>query len=223
MKLQLLYQDDSLIVCEKPVGISSESTGIPDLLKNQLGYPVYPVHRLDQSTGGVCVLARSDTVCAEMQCLFKENLVLKEYLAVISGVPKTDSGSFFDYLYHDQKKNKTFVVDRMRKGEKEAMCEWNVLHSVNLTEDTITLVRVRLYSGRTHQIRIQFASRKMPLVGDRRYGSRVRSSVPALWSIRICFPHPITKNKIIDVSSAPPNDFPWSCFSSKLMVPQLDT
>lgn len=208
-----MFKDDSLVVCLKPVGISSESPGLPDLIREQEGYPVFPVHRLDQTTGGVCVLARSSSVCTEMQRLFQQDQVVKEYLAVISGVPDTDSGLFYDLLYHDQRTNKTFVVDKMRKGVKESTCEWSVLETVESSEGRISLILVRLHSGRTHQIRIQFASRKMPLVGDRRYGSRIRTSNPALWSARISFPHPLT-DQTIDVSSLPPDWFPWSGFSA---------
>lgn len=215
MSLPLLFKDDSLVVCLKPVGISSESPGLPDMIRNQEGFPVFPVHRLDQTTGGVCVLARSSSVCTEMQRLFQLDQVIKEYLAVVSGTPDTDSGLFYDLLYHDQRTNKTFVVDKMRKGVKDASCEWSVLETVDSPDGRISLVRIRLHSGRTHQIRIQFASRKMPLVGDRRYGSRIRASVPALWSARICFPHPLS-DQTIDVSSRPPDGFPWSCFSVNL-------
>ena len=215
MSLPLLFKDDSLVVCLKPVGISSESPGLPDMIRTQEGFPVFPVHRLDQTTGGVCVLARSSSVCTEMQRLFQLDQVIKEYLAVVSGTPDTDSGLFYDLLYHDQRTNKTFVVDKMRKGVKDASCEWSVLETVDSPDGRISLVRIRLHSGRTHQIRIQFASRKMPLVGDRRYGSRIRASVPALWSARICFPHPLS-DQTIDVSSRPPDGFPWSCFSVNL-------
>ena len=216
MSLTLLFRDKSLVVCVKPVGVSSESPGLPDLIRKQEGYPVFPVHRLDRTTGGACVLARSSSVCAGLQRLFQQDRVIKEYLAVVSGTPETESGSFSDLLYHDHRTNKTFVVDRMRRGVKDATCEWSTLHTVDLPEGRVTLLRVRLHSGRTHQIRIQFASRNMPLVGDRRYGSLIRSSAPALWSARICFPHPLLEDKMIDVASSPPDSFPWSCFFAKV-------
>ncbi len=212
LTVRLLYRDASLIVCEKPVGISSESPGLPELIRDQEGYAVLPVHRLDQATGGVCVLARSPRACAALQKLFQEDQVVKEYLAVISGLPETESGSFSDLLYHDPRKNKTFVVDRMRKGVREAFCEWHVIESTEQSEGLISLVRVRLHSGRTHQIRVQFASRQLPLAGDRRYGSRIKDTVPALWSAHICFPHPVSPDQTVDVYSAPPDSFPWSCF-----------
>lgn len=214
LSLRILYQDESLVVCEKPVGVLSESPGLPDLLSAQEGFAVLPVHRLDQTTGGACVLARSPQACAALQQLFQQDLVLKEYLAVVSGVPETPAGSFTDLLYHDPRSNKTFVVDKQRKGVKEASCEWSLLETAEQPEGVLSLVLVRLHSGRTHQIRVQFASRKLPLAGDRRYGSRIKASVPALWAARLCFPHPFTPGRTVDGSSAPPDEFPWSCFSA---------
>ena len=212
MDICFLYVDESLIVCEKPVGVSSESSGLPDLIRQQKGFPVFPVHRLDQATGGAMLLARSPAACAALQRQFQEDLVTKEYLAVVSGVPETDSGLFLDLLYHDQRSNKTFVVDKQRKGVKEASCEWTVVETSEGMLGKLSLIRVRLRSGRTHQIRVQFASRKMPLVGDRRYGSRIKAHAPALWSARLCFSRPFSDGGMIDVSSSPPSVFPWSCF-----------
>ncbi len=209
--IHILYCDDALLVCEKPVGVSSESPGLPELLCEQEGFTVYPVHRLDRTTGGACVLTRSPKACAALPRLFLQDLVVKEYLAVVSGVPDAASGTYTDLLYHDRHTNKTFVADTRRKGVREAACDWNALETADDASGKITLVRVSLHSGRTHQIRIQFASRRMPLIGDRRYGSRIKAPVPALWSVRICFPHPLT-GKTVDVSSAPPDRFPWSCF-----------
>ena len=211
MSVRLLYLDDALVVCEKPVGVSSESPGLPERIQGQEGFAVLPVHRLDQGTGGACVLARTPQACAALQRLFQQDCVIKEYLAVVSGIPPETSGMYKDLLYHDQRTNKTFVVDRQRKGVKEASCEWTVLETAETAEGPMSLIRIRLHSGRTHQIRVQFASRKMPLAGDRRYGSRIKADTPALWSVRICFPHPFA-DTAVDVSSAPPDSFPWSCF-----------
>jgi len=212
MDIRFLYVDESLVVCEKPVGISSESPDLPDLIREQEGFAVFPVHRLDQTTGGAMVLARSPAACAALQREFQEDRVIKEYLAVVSGVPETDSGLFSDLLYHDQRSNKTFVVDKPRKGVREASCEWTVVETAEAAEGKLSLIRVRLHSGRTHQIRVQFASRKMPLVGDRRYGSRIKAHAPALWSARLCFSHPSPDGRMVNVCSAPPAVFPWSCF-----------
>ena len=147
-----MYADESLLVCEKPVGVSSESPGLPDLIQEQEGFPVFPVHRLDQTTGGAMMLARSPAACAALQRQFQEDLVIKEYLAVVSGVPETDSGLFADLLYHDQRSNKTFVVDKPRKGVKEASCSWTVVETTEGAQGALNLIRIRLHSGRTHQI-----------------------------------------------------------------------
>ncbi len=210
--IRLLYRDDRFIVCEKPAGVSSESPGLPDLIREQEGFAVFPAHRLDQTTGGVCVLGRSSAACSALQQLFQQNRVIKEYLAAVSGKPESSAGSYTDLLYHDQRTNKTFVADRPRRGVREAFCEWEVLETADVSGAVISLVRVYLHTGRTHQIRVQFASRRMPLVGDRRYGSPVRAPVPALWSARIRFPHPFAEHTEVDVFSPPPDAFPWSCF-----------
>ena len=144
-----MYADESLLVCEKPVGVSSESPGLPDLIQEQEGFPVFPVHRLDQTTGGAMMLARSPAACAALQRQFQEDLVIKEYLAVVSGVPETDSGLFSDLLYHDQRSNKTFVVDKPRKGVKEASCSWTVVETTEGAQGALSLIRIRLHSGRT--------------------------------------------------------------------------
>ena len=181
LSVQLLYTDDSLVVCEKPAGISSESPGLPDLIREQEGYAVFPVHRLDLTTGGVCLLARSSSVCTELQRMFQQAQVIKEYYAVVYGVTDSVTGVFEDLLYHDVKTNKTFVVRTERKGVKRASCKWTALQTTETAEGLMTLLKIRLHTGRTHQIRVQFASRKMPLIGDRRYGSRIKAPFPALW------------------------------------------
>ena len=212
LDIQLLYIDNDLAVCSKPAGVLSESPGMPDLLIQQLRRPVYPVHRLDQTTGGAMVFAFSPETCNALQKLFQQDLVVKDYLAVISGRPETDVGVFHDLLFHDRKNNKTFVVSSRRKGVREASCEWHVLSTLPHGSDTISLVSVRLHSGRTHQIRIQFASRGFPLVGDKKYGSRISAHLPSLWASRITFKHPCAHGKTVDVVSSPPDLSPWNLF-----------
>ena len=212
VEIPLLYTDPSLIVCVKPVGISSESPGLPDLIAEQCDCKALPVHRLDQGTGGIIVLARSSAACASMQLLFQENKVKKEYLAVISGCPDENEGVFTDLLWHDRQKNKSFIVDRRRAGVKEASCSWKLLNSTLYDGQKIALIRVMLHTGRTHQIRVQFGSRGFPLVGDRKYGSRLPAENVSLWASAISFPRPDQKSGSVSVASLPPDVFPWNLF-----------
>ncbi len=212
MQVPVLYRDRWFVICEKPAGISSESPGLPDLLGEQLSVKLWPVHRLDLGTGGVCILAQSAEACAALQHLFQQGLVRKEYLAVVSGCPDTEEGIFEDLLFHDQKTNKTFIVKQKRKNVKEASCAWRVVGTVSAEGQPLSLVCVTLHTGRTHQIRVQFASRGLPLAGDCRYGSRIRARAPALWARSVCFPHPYRTDRAVTVQSAPPRVFPWNAF-----------
>lgn len=210
--IRILYSDPQMLICEKPVGVSSESPGLPDLVNEQTGLKTYPVHRLDQGTGGVCILALSPRMCSALQSIFRNDMVLKDYFAVVSGRPENDCGQYNDLLFHDRRQNKTFIARQMRKGVKEASCDWSVVRSVVLDEQTLSLVHVRLHTGRTHQIRVQFASRGFPLAGDKKYGSRIKGKNPALWAGCISLPHPDQPGLSICASSRPPAVFPWDCF-----------
>jgi 23S rRNA pseudouridine1911/1915/1917 synthase len=214
MPVRIRYMDNYLIICEKPVGISSESPGLPDLLLEQTGKKVFPVHRLDRSTGGLIISAFSPDSCSSMQRLFQLDQIEKEYLAVVSGKPSEMAGFYHDLLYHDKRQNKTYIVKNIRKGVKDALCEWNILQTVPFEKSTLSLIKVMLHSGRTHQIRVQFGSRRMPLVGDRKYGSRISSDAPALWSCSIRFSHPCAIGQTVAVSSFPPSVFPWNLFET---------
>ena len=213
MSIPILYRDSSLVICEKPVGIPSESPGLPDLLHDEIGQNVWPVHRLDQGTGGAVALALSPVVASAMQRLFQDNQVHKEYLAVIIGKLSDQSGTFTDLLWHDRRNNKSFVVKRIRGGVKKAVCNWNTVETTRYGEYDLSLICVRLHTGRTHQIRIQFGSRGYSLVGDRKYGSIIRSDTPALWSSVLSFPHPVQRNRTVSVTSLPPSCFPWNLFA----------
>jgi 23S rRNA pseudouridine1911/1915/1917 synthase len=133
----------------------------------------------------------------------------KEYLAVLSSPPPENEGTFTDFLFHDKQKNKAFVTDRKRKGSKEAVLDYCVFATL---ADGHTLVLVRLHTGRTHQIRVQFASRGFPLVGDGKYGSREKAPYIGLWAYRLTFPHPIT-GKVLTACAAPDvESTPWILF-----------
>ena len=179
--MEILYSDRELAVCIKPVGLDSELQ-VPAALKEQLGGEIFPIHRLDKNVGGVMVYARTKQAAAALSRAVQEGTMVKEYVAVVHGAPP-ESGDWEDLLWKDPQKNKVFVVKRQRGGVKKARLEYRVLKS-----GETSLVRVRLHTGRSHQIRVQFSSRGFPLVGDHKYGSRDERTEPMLFSCRITFP-----------------------------------
>ena len=179
--MEILYSDKHLAVCVKPVGLDSE-TGVPAALKAQLGGEVFPVHRLDQNVGGVMVYARTKLAAAELSRAVQDGTMVKEYVALVHGTPP-EAGDWEDFLFKDSRKNKVFAVKKERKGVKYARLEYT-----RLTADDPSLVTIRLHTGRSHQIRVQFSSRGFPLVGDHKYGSRAVQTEPMLFSRRISFP-----------------------------------
>ena len=187
--MEILHEDHDLIVCIKPVGVLSQNgkageETMVSMLEVHTGGTIYPVHRLDKEVGGVMVYAKTQKTAAFLSSQIQQGTMKKEYLAVVSGHPAEPTGVLTDLLYHDKGKNKSYVVKRTRKGVKEARLSYCVLQQ----ERDKTLVQVRLFTGRTHQIRVQFASRKLPLMGDGRYGGL--SGKPALWSVRLTLTMP---------------------------------
>ena len=180
--MEILYSDKSIAVCVKPVGLDSESE-VPAALKEQLGGEVFPIHRLDKNVGGVMVYARTKQAAAALSKAVQEGAMVKEYVAMVHGTPP-EAGDWEDLLWKDCKKNKVFVVKRMRGGVKKARLEFT-----RLTAGETSLVHIRLHTGRSHQIRVQFSSRGFPLVGDHKYGSRDDATAPMLFSCRITFPY----------------------------------
>ena len=179
--MEILFHDRDIAVCVKPVGLDSEQE-VPAALKEQLGGEIFPIHRLDKNVGGVMVYARTKQAAAALSKAVQEGSMVKEYVAMVHGTPPED-GDWTDLLWKDSKKNKVFVVKRERGGVKKARLEFR-----RLTAGEESLVRIRLYTGRSHQIRVQFASRGFPLVGDHKYGSRDEKTAPMLFSWRITFP-----------------------------------
>ena len=180
--MEILYSDRAIAVCVKPVGLDSEME-IPAALKEQLGGEIFPIHRLDKNVGGVMVYARTKQSAAALSKAVQEGSMVKEYVAMVHGSPP-ENGDWEDLLWKDSKKNKVYVVKRMRGGVKKARLEFS-----RLTEGETSLVRIRLHTGRSHQIRVQFSSRGFPLVGDHKYGSRDEATAPMLYSCRITFPY----------------------------------
>ena len=179
--MEILYEDRDLAVIVKPVGLDSQA-GVPEALQTQLGGMFYPVHRLDLNVGGVMVYARTKQAAAALSKAIQDGTMVKEYVAMVHGEPP-EEGDWEDLLFKDSAKNKVFVVKRMRGGVKKARLEYR-----RLTQGAASLVRIRLHTGRSHQIRVQFASRRYPLVGDHKYGSKDDANAPMLFSCCITFP-----------------------------------
>ena len=179
--MTLLYSDKHLAVCVKPVGLDSE-TEVPAALSEALGGDIFPIHRLDKNVGGVMVYARTKFAAAQLSKAVQEGTMVKEYVATVHGTPP-ETGDWTDLLFKDSSKNKVFVVKRERKGVKKARLEFALLR-----EGETSLMRIRLHTGRSHQIRVQFSSRGFPLVGDHKYGSRDEKTAPMLFSCCITFP-----------------------------------
>lgn len=219
MEIPILYEDQHLLVCVKPRGVMSQSDSkgrlaMPDLLSAQCGGEIYPVHRLDSEVSGVMAYARTKKAAGGLsQAVSDHERFVKHYLAVVEGAPMP-SGIWEDLLFHDRFKNKTYVVDRMRGGVKSAKLSYETLEAVEGGEGAMALVKVRLYTGRSHQIRVQFASRGFPLVGDKKYGARSGGAI-GLFSCELCFEHPITK-KALRFSAAPSWENPWCLFEKTL-------
>ena len=175
--MEILYFDKGIAVCVKPVGLESE-VEVPAVLKEQLGGEIFPIHRLDKNVGGVMVYARTKAAAAALSKAVQEGTLVKEYVAQVHGQPP-ERGDWEDWLFKDSGKNKVFVVKKERKGVKKARLEF--------TRQSHDLVRIRLHTGRSHQIRVQFASRGFPLVGDHKYGSRDEATTPMLFSCCLTF------------------------------------
>lgn len=208
--LDIIYSDKYLLACIKPAGINSEDELIA-LLKHQLGGEFYSVHRLDKPVSGVIVLARSAQAAAKMTAAISGREVSKQYLAVVSGAYENSEGELHDLLFYDRAKAKSYVVKRERKGVKEASLDYSVLGTADYCGENYSLVRINLHTGRTHQIRVQFGSRKHPVLGDARYGSGEKLPSIALISHKLEFVHPYT-NKKVSLSSGIPLDYPWNLF-----------
>lgn len=220
--MKVLFEDKFIIIVEKPAEVLSEPDGknadIVTLASEHVCKPCFLVHRLDRNTGGAMVLSKMQKATGKLSEAIQNREFEKEYIAVVKGVPEEREGVFEDLLFKDSQKNKTFVVKRERKGVKKASLEYKVLETAEHPEHgKISLVKVKLHTGRTHQIRVQFASRKMPLLGDGKYGSRDNRCETALWSFRLAFRHPITGENI-EAKSLPPEKYPWNLFDIKNLL-----
>lgn len=208
--MELLYVDKDIVVCIKPARVLStdEPGGLPDMVREALGDSkgdVRTVHRLDRVVSGVMVLARNARSASELSRQIREDEFEKEYLAIIHGAPAEQEGTLVDLLYRDKARRMTMVASEPGKGVQEAILDYRVLKR---TAD-ISRVKIHLRTGRTHQIRVQFSSRGLPLVGERKYATREDPCEIALWSHKIGFKHPTT-GKWLVFSKEPPEVYPWT-------------
>ena len=180
--MEILFSDKEIVVCIKPVGMDSEQD-VPQALQQQLGGEIFTLHRLDKNVGGVMLYGRTKASAARFSKLIQDGQLIKEYVALVHGTPPQE-GDLTDLLWKDSSKNKVFVAKRERRGGKKARLTDRLLR-----QGEQSLARVRPYTVRSHQIRVQFASRGFPLVGDHKYGSREVASAPMLYSCCLTFPY----------------------------------
>lgn len=212
----VMYQDDNIIVAFKPYGLLSEADGtnpnLPAVLKEETACDsIFTVHRLDRTTQGLMVYAKTQEAAKHLSKTIQDGKMEKTYLAVVEGVPEEARGEYTDLLYFDRRKNKSYVVKRERKGVKQARLQYQVLQTIEHEGERLSLLKIQLLTGRTHQIRVQFASRKMPLVGDRRYGSHIPANHIQLCAARLNFIHPLTDEALC--FSHDPTDEYFSLFN----------
>lgn len=201
--IKIISLNDDYVVCLKPVGLSSQDDGMGKELAKQLSSEIYCVHRLDKAVSGLMVFARNKKTAA----LLSGNITNKHYLAVVENRDLPDEDEFNDLLYHDKNRNKSYVVKRERKGVKDAKLRYKVVKR----KDDLCLVDVELFTGRTHQIRVQFASRKMPLLGDGKYGSKVNCDI-ALFSCSLSFKDPVS-NELLTFKTEAEDIYPFNLFN----------
>jgi 23S rRNA pseudouridine1911/1915/1917 synthase len=221
---RLIYEDNHLLVVEKPVNIPSQAdeSNDPDLLsilkqdlkcRYQKPGEVYLglVHRLDRPVGGVMVFAKTSKAAARLSAQIRDGGFAKLYLAVVLGLPENTQGTLKNWLLKDSCLNKVKVVSESQMGAKEAILDYQVIAE----REGLSLVRINLQTGRSHQIRVQFSAIGHPLYGDQKYGADCTKPGQqiALWSTQIRCLHP-TKNEEMTFQSAPPNQYPWNLFNS---------
>ena len=210
--MEIVYRDDAILICIKEPGMLStdEPGGVPEAARLALGEPnacVRTVHRLDRVVSGLMVLARTPKAASELSRQVREREFEKTYLAVLHGVPETPHGPLRDLLRRDPQERKTYVTDTPGKDVREAILHYETLQG----EESLSLVRIRLETGRTHQIRAQFSARGLPLWGDRKYSLLQDGGAIALWSHALEFTHPVSGMRM-EFRLNPPLRAPWERF-----------
>ena len=221
--MEILYEDRRCLVAVKPAGVPSQrgkdgERDVVSLLEEQrrrqqggFGY-LYLIHRLDREVGGLLLLGKDHAAAEFLASAMEGRQVRKEYLAILRGVPKQERGTLRDYLLRDAAEKKTVVAGSGRPGAKEAVLDYRTLETRETAEGPLTLVRILLHTGRTHQIRVQFASRGTPILGDARYGkAEGPGAAPALWAYRLTFP--MVEGGGASTALRLPEGEPWTQFS----------
>ncbi len=220
--MELLYSDKYMVICIKEPGILSQGDekggeNMISLLKNESDGDIYPVHRLDRNVGGVMVFAKTKEAAKKLsEIISDKEKFTKEYLAIVHGETEK-SGTYKDLIYKSARESKAFVVKKERKGVKEGVLEFTRINTKETPSGIYSLLKVKLHTGRFHQIRVQFASRKHPLAGDGKYGSRDNKCDVALWSYKIGFMHPETKEELKFISLPCVESYPWDLFRDNLI------
>lgn len=213
MNINIVYEDDDIIVCQKPIGVSSQYSdkeNMLSLLKDQLDLKELPyvIHRLDTAVGGLMVYSKNKKSASCLSRQVSDSQFIKKYYCVIHSKPENNTDTLTDYLFKDSRKNKSFVVKKERKGVKFASLEYELIDSVEYKDETLSLLKITLHTGRSHQIRVQFSSRKMPLYGDGKYGGSDNCNI-ALFSCELGFKN--QDDEIINYKLKP-EGFPWNLF-----------
>lgn len=217
--VEIIYSDKSIIICRKPAGAICEAadgkTSMIGMISAALGCDyVGLIHRLDQVTEGLMVFSADQALTGKLSEAIATKDTEKEYLAIVHGEPVESEGEMRDLLYRDAKKNKSYVVKRSRKGVREAVLSYKLIETTESKYGKVSLVRIKLQTGRTHQIRVQFASRGMCLVGDGKYGAKDNAPNVALLSQRLSLTHP-RSHKRMSFEIDPPIESPWDLFEYK--------
>ena len=192
--IHIYFENDSILICEKPAGVSSEDGGLPDLLCKQRGIDkLYTVHRLDKVVTGGILYAKTKEAASSVSSQITDGIFHKTYIAAAEGTIENGAGTWEDLLFYDRKQGKSYVVQRERHGAKRAVMNYQVLGDFKTDSGkTVSFIELELLTGRTHQIRVQLASRKHPVMGDRRYGSKEKIKGIALRSYKMEFKDPDT-------------------------------
>lgn len=223
--MEILYEDNHIIVVSKPQGVASQPdetkdedmlTKVKNYIKEKYNKPgeafVGLVHRLDRPTGGVMVFAKTSKAASRLSEQMRNGDFDKTYFAVVCGRPRDMKGKIISYLKKDERENKAIIVPSSTEGAKKAELDYETLE-YNAETDR-SLLKIKLYSGRGHQIRVQLKSIKCPIYGDQKYGGENMPKVMLnLFAVELSFLHPTTKQKLIFRVYPPENYSAWNEFN----------